>query len=162
VLNDRVAGVFGATDSTILEHFRQMMHDFPDIDQLNLIDAVGTIDDIANLKLARILRTSGMSTHVPAHGSARSGAVELFLAGVRRTMERGARFAVHGWRDHLGRSPKDFGEHDPVNEMYLKFYEEIGMSHDKSHAFYNMTNSVPDSDAMWFGPEEMSYWLTLP
>ncbi len=159
VLDERVAGVFGITDRATLDHFNAMIADFPDIDQLNFVNAGGTVNDVSNLKLGRIIRASGISTHVPGHGSARSGAVELFLAGVRRTMERGARFAVHSWRDNQGRSPRNFDQHDPVNQLYLAFYMEMGMSHDKAHAFYDMTNSVPHSEALWFGPEEMRQWL---
>lgn len=159
VLNERVAGIFGIINAQSLNHFERMLGEFPDIDQLNFVDAAGTDDDIANLKLGRIIRASGIATHVPAHGSARSGAVELFLAGGRRTMERGARFAVHRWRDQTGRGPQDYPAHHPFNALYLDYYIEMGMSHDKSHAFYDMTNSVPHSDALWFGPDEMTYWL---
>ena len=159
VLNGKVAGLVGATDSESLKHFGRMMTLYPDINQLNFIDAPGTINDISNLKLGRLIRASGLSTHVPSNGSARSGAVDLFIAGVRRTMDKGARFAVHCWSDSYGHGPYDFSEHDPVNEMYLKYYMEMGMSHDKSHRFYAMTNSAPNTSAFWFGPEEMQKWI---
>lgn len=109
-------------------------------------------------------KTTGSSRcpHVPSNGSARSGAVDLFIAGVRRTMDMGARFAVHCWSDIYGRSPHDFDEHDPVNELYLNYYMDMGMSHDKAHEFYAMTNSVPHSSALWFGPEEMQKWIDTP
>ncbi len=159
VLNSRVAGLVGATDSESLKHFGRMMTSYPDIDQLDFIDAPGTINDISNLKLGRLIRASGLSTHVPNNGSARSGAVDLFIAGVRRTMDKGARFAVHCWSDYYGKGPYDYKKHDPVNEMYLNYYMEMGMSHDKAHQFYDMTNSVPHSSALWFGPEEMQKWI---
>lgn len=162
VLNDRVAALVGTTDSESLKQFGRMMSAYPDIDQLNFIDSPGTIDDVSNLKLGRMIRASGISTHVPSNGSARSGAVDLFIAGVRRTMDKGARFAVHCWSDSLGRGPYDFREHDPVNELYLNYYMDMGMSHDKSHQFYAMTNSVPNTTAFWFGPEEMQKWIDTP
>ena len=162
VLNDRVAGIVGTTNSESLSDFGRMMTAFPDINQLDFIDAAGTSNDVTNIKLGRMIRAIGMSTHVPSNGSARSGAVDLFIAGVRRTMEKGARFAVHCWSDSYGRGPHDFPEHHTVNELYLDYYMDMGMSHDKSHEFYAMTNSVPHSAALWFGPEEMQVWLDLP
>lgn len=162
VLSERVAGLVGTTDSQSLKYFERMIAAYPDIDQLNFIDAPGTIHDVSNLMLGRLIRASGLSTHVPSNGSARSGAVDLFIAGVRRTMDNGARFAVHCWSDVYGRSPHDFDEHDPVNELYLNYYMDMGMSHDKAHEFYAMTNSVPHTSALWFGPEEMQKWIDTP
>jgi hypothetical protein len=159
MLSQYVAVLDGATNRQSIEEFSLMLKSFRDIRQINFIDASGTIDDVANLKIGRMLRAAGISTHVPSYGSARSGAVELFLAGTTRTMEKGARFAVHQWRDQRGRGPKNFDEHDPVNMLYIDYYMDMGMSHDKAHAFYNMTNSVNHQSALWFGPEEMQYWL---
>lgn len=159
VLNSRVAALVGVTDADSLNQFARMMATYPDIDQLNFVDAPGTSDDVTNLKLGRIIRASGLATHIPANGSARSGAVDLFLAGVQRTMDKGARFAVHCWSDSLGRSPHDFSPHAPVNQIYLDYYMDMGMSHDQAHQFYDMTNSVPHEGAFWFGPEQMQVWL---
>jgi len=162
VSNDRVAALVGMTDSESIKQFVRMMIVYPDIDQLNFIDAPGTIDDVSNLKLGRMIRASGISTHVPSNGSARSGAVDLFMAGVRRTMDKGARFAVHCWSDSQGRGPYDFPENDPVNELYLNYYMDMGMSQNRSHQFYAMTNSVPNTAALWFGPEQMQMWIDTP
>jgi hypothetical protein len=159
VLDDRVAAIFGATNSESLEQFSRMMAAFPNIEQLNFVDASGTTNDTINLKIGRLIRASGISTHVPSYGSARSGAVDLFIAGTRRSMEPGARFAVHCWIDPKGREPHDFPIHDPCNTLYLDYYMEMGMSHDKAHQFYDMTNSVPHASALWFGAEQMQFWL---
>ena len=66
---------------------------------LEMIEAPGTEDDRANLRLGRLIRARGIATHVPAGGSVRSGGVELFLAGTRRIADPGAEFAVHAWAD---------------------------------------------------------------
>jgi hypothetical protein len=162
VLNERSAALIDTTDSGSLDQFERMIAAFPYLDQLNFINAPGTVDDLTNLKLGRRIRGTGLSTHVPANGSARSGAVDLFLAGVRRTMAKGARFAVHSWRDNLGQGPADFPEYHPVNVMYLEYYMDMGMSHKRAREFYRMTNSVTNPNALWFGPEEMHLWLTDP
>ena len=88
----------------------------------------------------------------------RSGAVELFLAGKRRTAERGALFAVHSWLDNYGREPDDFAPDAPANRLYLDYYEEMGMSEARARAFYAMTNSVPHHSAKWLRADEMLPW----
>jgi hypothetical protein len=162
VLNKGLAAVIGTTNAESPYQFERMIAAYPAITQINFIDAAGTVDDVANLKLGRDIRAAGISTHVPANGSVRSGAVDLFLAGSLRTMEEGARFAVHSWRDNYGRGPADFPEHDPVNRLYIDYYIDMGMSHEKAREFYKMTNSVSNSNALWFGPEQMRFWLTAP
>jgi hypothetical protein len=151
--------VVGGTAADSLIHFERMMQAFPRLERLNFVDAPGTVNDVVNLELGRRIRARGLSTHIPANGSARSGAVELFLAGTQRTMEPGALFAVHSWLDTFGRGPSDFAADDPVNRLYVDYYVDMGMSEADARAFYAMTNSVPHSSALWFGPEQMNHWL---
>src|SRR3546814_10235953 len=64
-----------------------------------MIDCPGSLDEEANLALARAIRRAGMETVVPAGGSVRSGAVELWLAGTVRRAAPDAEFGVHSWAD---------------------------------------------------------------
>ena len=159
VIDSRTAAVMGTTNSDSPDDFKRMRAAFPQISALTFIDATGTINDLANLEVGRMIRAAGIATHVPAHGSVRSGAVELFLAGKQRTMEPGARFAVHAWRDERGRGPHDFAPEDPVNRLYTAYYEDMGMSAQDARAFYDMTNTAPHASALWFGPEVMRDWI---
>lgn len=159
ILNPTTAAVMGSTNAESPDDFVRMRAAFPYIDTLELVEAPGTVNDLANLRLGRMIRAAGISTHVPGNGSVRSGAVELFLAGKTRSMDPGAQFAVHSWRDQRGRGPHDFASDDPVNRLYLSYYEDMGMSPEDARAFYDMTNSVPHSSALWFGSEVMRGWV---
>src|SRR3546814_6504196 len=64
----------------------------------------------SKLILARAIRRAGMETVVPAGGSIRSGAVELWLAGVTRRAAPDAEFGVHSWADEYGREANDRSE----------------------------------------------------
>jgi hypothetical protein len=136
-----------------------MMGAYPGLEVIEFVDAPGTSNDIANLALGRAIRKAGLATHVPDGGSARSGAVELFLAGTRRTMDPGALFAVHSWRDEVGREPDDFAPDAPENRLYLDYYAEMGMSAAEARAFYAMTNSVPHTGALWLKGRDMARWI---
>ncbi len=156
--SDRAALV-GPTGPMSPQFFRAMLRDFPDIATLDMVEAPGTSDDLANLAVGRMIRAHGIATHVPNHGSVRSGAVELFLAGAQRSMDDGARFAVHSWLDHRGREPQDFAADAPENMLYLDYYRDMGMERDHAEAFYAMTNSVPHHSVKWLGASEMRSWL---
>lgn len=159
VLDSRRAALVAATDIDSPRAFAAMMAAHPGIEVVEFADAPGTSHDLANLRLGRAIRAAGLATHVPAGGSARSGAVELFLAGTRRTLDPGALFAVHSWRDALGREPADFAPDAPENRLYLDYYAEMGMSAEQARAFYAMTNSVPHAGARWLDGAEMARWI---
>jgi hypothetical protein len=159
VLDERRAALVASTDAASPEAFAAMLAAFPGLEVIEFVDAPGTSHDLANLRLGRAIRAAGLATHVPAGGSARSGAVELFLAGTRRSVDPGALFAVHSWRDELGREPADFAPEAPENRLYLDYYAEMGMTAEEARAFYAMTNSVPHAGALWMGGAEMARWI---
>ncbi|RYE74716.1 MAG: hypothetical protein EOO80_16690 [Oxalobacteraceae bacterium] len=135
-----------------------MLRDHPGLATLDLIECPGTFDDLANLELGRLIRKAGLATHVPDKGSVRSGAVELFLAGAKRSIDDGARFAVHAWEDDSGMEATDYTLDAPENRRYLSYYREMGMTEQQARAFYAMTNSVPFESALWLSAGEMRGW----
>lgn len=159
VLDSTHAALVGATDGRSPSDFAAMLAAYPNLQEIEFLEAPGTSHDLANLKVGRAIRAAGLATHVPAGGSARSGAVELFLAGTKRTVDPGAMFAVHSWRDELGREPADFAADAPENRLYLDYYAEMGMSPQQARAFYAMTNSVPHAGARWLEGAEMTQWI---
>ncbi|WP_366067945.1 alpha/beta hydrolase [Erythrobacter sp.] len=159
VIDARHAALVAPTDAASPQAFAAMLAAFPGLEVLAFVDAPGTSHDLANLRLGRAIRAAGLATHVPAGGSARSGAVELFLAGTRRTIDPGALFAVHSWRDERGREPSDFAPDAPENRLYLDYYTEMGMSETQARDFYAMTNSVPHAGALWLEGAEMARWI---
>ncbi len=161
VIDSRTVELVGSIESGAPAQFAALMRAFPHISRINMIDCPGTGDDEANLKLARMVRAAGIATHVPAGGSVRSGGVELFLAGARRSAEPGAEFAVHSWIDEDGMQAGDFAPSDPVHQEYLAFYREMGMDPVKARAFYALTNSVPFETALYLKPRDIASYIAL-
>lgn len=161
VVDARHVALVDVTDSRSPAQFAALLHDWPAITELEMIECPGTEDDFANLRLGRMIRERGIATRVPRGGSVRSGAVELFLAGVRRYADSGAEFAVHSWIDDSGREAADYSAEAPENRRYLDYYRQMGMNTNEARAFYAMTNSVPFESALWFGAAEMGRWVAL-
>ena len=160
VLDTGRAALVDATDEASVGDFEAMLRDHPGIATLELVECPGTDDDVANLRLGRLIRAKGLATHVPASGSVRSGAVELFLAGTERLIDDGAEFAVHAWRDTEGREPADYAADSPYNRAYVDYYREMGLA--RPQAFYDMTNAVPHDGARWLTAQDMRAWLGEP
>lgn len=161
VLSPQRVELNGSIESDTPAQFRALLRTFPAIRQIDMIDCPGTGDDEANLALARMVRKAGIATFVPNGGSVRSGGVELFLAGAQRRAEPEAEFAVHSWVDEDGLEPDDFAASDPVNQEYVAYYREMGMSADKAKAFYDLTNSVPHDEAIYLKPVDIASFISL-
>jgi hypothetical protein len=161
VIDGTSAALVGITDTASPEQFSAMLRDHPAITTIEMINCPGTEDDRANLRLGRMIRARGLATHVPEGGFVASGAVDLFVAGARRSAEPGAAFAVHSWLDDTGREPDDYAPDAPENRAYLDYYREVGMTAPEAHAFYAMTNSVPFESPRWLTRAELAQWVRL-
>lgn len=161
VLDGTRAALVAETDSYSPADFAAMLRAHPGIRVLEMADCPGTVDDFANLRLGRMIRAKGIATHVPAHGSVRSGAVELFLAGASRSVAADAAFVVHSWIDEDGREPDDFAADASVNKAYVSYYREMGLTDDKAAAFYALTNSVPNEDVLMLGRADLEKFAAL-
>jgi hypothetical protein len=161
VIDRARAALVRETDSASPAAFKAMLEAYPGIRTIEFIDCPGTLDDVANLQLGRMIRAHGLDTDVPDGGSVRSGAVELFLAGLHRRSDDDADFAVHSWRDDTGRQPSDVPAADPVNRTYIAYYQQMGLTADKAAAFYALTNSVPNEDALWLKKADIAKFAVV-
>jgi len=146
----------GATDEATPSQFRQMITQYPGIKRISMIDCPGTENDDANLEVARMIHKAGISTHVPANGSVRSGGVELFLAGLKRTYEKGAQFGVHSWIDEDGMQARDVPANDPINAAYIGYYQEVGLPPQTARAFYAFTNQTAFDSIHYMSEQELA------
>lgn len=161
LLDAEHAALVDVTDASSPAQFTAMLRDHPGIATLELVECPGTDDDRANLSLGRMIHSRGISTHVPANGSVRSGGVELFLAGTRRRADPQAEFAVHSWEDENGREPSDFAPDAPENRIYLDYYRDMGLTAGEATAFYTMTNSVTFDHAKWLTTADLARYVRL-
>ncbi|MGB3844337.1 MAG: alpha/beta hydrolase, partial [Sphingopyxis sp.] len=151
----------GDVDSATPREFAAMLAAYPGLRRLEMVDCPGSLDEAANLTLARAIRRQGMETVVPAGGSVRSGAVELWLAGVKRSAAADAEFGVHSWADETGREARDYPASDPVHAEYLGYYREMGMDDASARAFYAMTNATPFDAVTYLTRDDMARYVAL-
>jgi hypothetical protein len=151
----------GDVTSATPRQFAAMLAAHPGLKRLEMIDCPGSLDEEANLVLARAIRRAGMETVVPSGGSVRSGAVELWLAGSTRRAAADAEFGVHSWADDTGREANDYAASDPVHAEYLGLYREMGMDDAQARAFYALTNSTPFDEVRYLTRDDMARFVAL-
>ena len=89
----------------------------------------GSLDDDTMIKLAYYVRENGLNTHLRSTSQIDSGAVDLFLAGMERTMERGAHIGVHSWSDGMQQA-KDIPPDDPQHRKNAQYIKDMLGSED--------------------------------
>ena len=161
VVDDTTIRMAGDVTSATPRQFAAMMAAYPHLKRLEMVDCPGSLDEEANLILARAIRRAGLETVVPSGGSVRSGAVELWLAGSTRRAAPDAEFGVHSWADDTGREANDYPANDPVHAEYLGYYREMGMDDARARAFYALTNSTPFDDVRYLTRDDMARFVTL-
>lgn len=145
----QTASVYGGTDSTSYSVTKRFLDDNPHVRHLVLKRMPGTVDADTNLRIARMIRKRGLTTHVERRSYIASGAVDLFLSGAERTMECGAKIGVHSWSYHSQNnigvfSPKNLGS-DRRQGVQEKFLKEMGID----PRFYAFTRDAADADEIY-------------
>jgi hypothetical protein len=161
VKDDATATMNGVIGGRTDNHYNNMVKNHPDIQQIVLENCPGSKNDEVNLIVAKKIHDDGISTHLRANSEIASGAVDLYLAGVNRTMETGAKIGVHSWSGG-GTAPTDLPESDPQHLPYINYYISVGMSEQLARDFYFFTiHAAPASDVHWMTPEEIVLYQLL-
>jgi len=149
-VDDNLAYGYGFTDDRSLGVVRDLIKENSQVDTLVLKKMSGTRDSARNIILARDIRKRGLKTHLDRNSVIASGAVDLFLAGTRRTMDCGALIGVHSWsisgsNENVRISPKDIG-YDRSQKYHESFLRDMGID----PSFYTFTREAAE-------PEDMHY-----
>ena len=147
----------GDLRSNAKQRLENLFDEYPDLEWIELLDCPGSLDDDAVAEAGRFVRAQEVNTRVPADGEIYSGAVDFFIAGVEREYQNGGVVGVHSWSD--GRvEGADLPEDAPVHDLYLDYYEDMGVSTD----FYWFTLNAADYDGMHeMTREEMIFYGLL-
>ena len=162
------AAVNGLIVDQSIDHFNTMMAAYPNVKTLNL----GTIDgsDVSStstsdksLDLGRAVYNAGLNTHVISGGDIVSGGVDLFASGRKVTMASNVKqVGVHSWNGDAGATGWDLraDSSHAAHQIYLRYYEDIGMSKQKAKEFYFFTITKAKPEGMHpMTAEELKYYL---
>tara|TARA_B100000683_G_C12394660_1_gene517031 strand:+ start:522 stop:1043 length:522 start_codon:yes stop_codon:yes gene_type:complete len=144
-VNGTVAIMNGELTSDAPDQVATLLEENPNIEWIELQNCPGSLDDHSALEASRMIRSANINTRVPINGEIASGAVDFFIAGVQRTVVEGGKVGVHSWSNgdvEGSEVPESDSEHD----LYLNFYEDMGISSD----FYWFTLNAASSDGLHY------------
>jgi len=143
--------IMGLINSKSYQQIESLIESHPQVDTLVLTIMPGSIDDETNLKMCNYVRDKRLNTHLRHNTVIASGAVDLFMAGVERTMEDGAMLGVHSWADG-SKLATDYPRHSPEHKPYTEYYQRMMGSDD----FYWYTIEVAAADEIhWMDGAEI-------
>ncbi|WP_447038996.1 hypothetical protein [Vibrio alginolyticus] len=125
--------------------FNNMLSKNPSVNRLYLRDISGSIDDDANLKLGRLIRSKKMKTVVDSNSHVTSGGVDLYLAGASRSWSAGAKLGVHSWSDGV-KDGREYPSSHSSHDIFTSYYQDMGINSD----FYWFTLNSAKSSSMHY------------
>ncbi|HIP24166.1 MAG TPA: alpha/beta hydrolase [Rhodobacteraceae bacterium] len=143
-VQDEMLHMNGEINSQTLGQFEAIIAANPQITTLVEWVVPGSMDDDTMIALAYRVRELGLNTHLASESAIYSGGVDLFLAGVERSMEAGAIIGVHSWSDGSKEAkeyPREAEEHEQ-NRRYI----EVMLGDD---AFYWFTIYAAPADGIY-------------
>jgi beta-lactamase class D len=149
--------VMNELNSKSFKQVKKTVEKNPQIETLVFTAMPGSFDDEVTFAMGRWLREQGLNTHLTAKSVIASGAVDLFLAGNKRTMERGAQIGVHSWFDG-SKEASEFPKDDIAHALNKNYIIDMGVP----EAFYWFTiYQAPADGIYWMNETEIAqYGLT--
>lgn len=141
----------GTINSRALRQFLVVLDDNPALIEVILGQIDGSLDDDVVAEMGYTLRERGLATRMLPSSEVFSGGVDLFLAGVQRTVPAGAVVGVHEWQSSFG-SARDYARGSNQHEPTRGYIEDmLG-----SDAFYWFTiEAAPFDDVHVMTRSEM-------
>ena len=158
VKNDSTITMNGTIGGRTDNHFDKLHEKYPNIKWLELGNCPGSRNDEVNLKVAKTIHDLGLNIRLFSNSVIASGAVDLFLAGIKREIEPGAKIGVHSWAGG-GRKPTELPTDDPAHYLYIDFYKSVGKSDKEATEFYFYTiQSAAANGIHWMTETEIEYY----
>ncbi len=143
--------LMGGFNSKSYDQVKSTVEANPKIKTVVLTANSGSLDDETTFKLGRYIRSQRLNTHLVNNTVIASGAVDLFLAGVYRTMEKGAKLGVHSWTDGSTQA-KDIPRNHPDHKLNSTYIRDMLGTDD----FYWFTiYSAPADSVYWMKDKEI-------
>ncbi|QTE24312.1 hypothetical protein [Polaribacter cellanae] len=139
------------------KQFKNLIKEHPEVKTIVLEKVPGSINDAVNMHTGKLIKNAGFTTKVLANSQISSGGVDLFCAGRKRVVTKGAKIGVHSWSGgsfSAGELPKDH----PAHQYQIAYFNEVlGSPNGEDFYFYTL-QSASFNDIHWMSIDEVKTW----
>ncbi len=151
---DTVIAMNGTINGKTPSDFDKLVKAFPKAKKINMILCPGSEDDEANLLVSKKMHDQGFAFHLFSTSVVASGAVDMYVAGIKRTRELGSKIGVHAWGAGSGEPaatsyPRGHKEH----LKYIDYYVSVGFTQKQAEDFYYFTINAASADDIHYMTE---------
>ena len=161
VIDGTQAKMYGIIGPGSLNVFNALLRGYPAVKEVLMVNVPGSLDDDTNQDLGRALRGARLNTRINSDGVMESGGVDLFLAGIERVVQNGAKIGVHSWRgvDENGNviEGRSLPRNHPDHRTHLKYYRDIEFPNYEAFYFFTLA-AAPGEGMHHMTPEEIKKW----
>ncbi len=137
---------------------KEVIDNHPNVKTIVLGDISGSVNDAVNMHTGRILRAAGLTTKVLKNSSIASGGVDLFCAGTKRIVEKGAKIGIHSWCCLGDLTAADVPQDHPAHQYQLAYFTMcLGEKMGPNFYFHTLT-AAPFDGIHWMSDADIQKW----
>ncbi len=156
-IKDGEAILSGTLGTMSYPQVKSLIEQHPEIKTITFGKVDGSVNDPVNMHTGRLIRNARLSTRVLSDSDIASGGVDIFCAGVERTIELGAKLGVHSWRGDTFTADQLPNDH-PLHQHQIEYFEEmLGKGRGEEFYFYTLS-AAPYAGVHYMAPSEMMNW----
>ncbi|NER12827.1 hypothetical protein GWK08_05205 [Leptobacterium flavescens] len=156
-VRDGEAYLSGTLGTVTYHQVKDLIRNHPEIKTITFTQVQGSVNDAVNLHTGRILREAGLNTKLLANSNIASGGVDLFAAGVKRHITKGAKLGVHSWAGE-NITADQLPEDHPAHQYQIAYFTQM-LGKDLGPRFYFYTlSAAPAEDIHYMSEKEIEKW----
>ncbi len=137
---------------------KDLIQNHPTIKTIVMTNISGSVNDAVNMHTGRLLRQHGFTTKVLSDSDIASGGVDLFCAGIKRIVEKGAKIGVHSWCCVNDKTAIEIPKDHPAHQYQIEYFTRaLGKKMGPDFYFYTLEASPFDS-VHYMSDEEIKKW----
>lgn len=150
-VKENKAYVNGVLGKKAHANFLEMIGEHPNVNTLVLQKVPGSVNDDWNVKTCIAAHQKGLRTELESTSIIESGGVDLFIAGVERISQEGAKIGVHSWRTLT----KDGTKYPPDHEEHQVFYDYFEAINRDTSFYWFTLRAAPGNGMHYMTKEEI-------
>ncbi len=157
-IEEKQAYLSGDLGTITYAQIKNLIEEHPSVKTLVLTNVSGSLNDAVNMHTGRLLRTHGLTTKVLSDSDIASGGVDLFCAGEKRIVEKGAKIGVHSWCCVNDMTAIELPKDHPAHQYQLEYFTMV-LGKDMGPNFYFYTlQAAPFDGVHYMSDEEIKSW----
>jgi hypothetical protein len=130
----------------------------PEVKTIVMTQISGSVNDAVNMHTGRLLHENGFTTKLLSDSDIASGGVDLFCAGKKRVVEKGAKIGVHSWCCVNEFTAIELPKEHPAHQYQVDYFTMV-LGAEKGPAFYFYTlEAAAFDDIHYMTDEEIEKW----